>query len=215
MRTKTLLAAAAMLAAGFASSLAQSNVYSLNVVGYVNKVIAGGGPNGSYTAVANPLNAATNTIGALLSSLPSGAAVLKWNGVDDYDIYDKVGANFVPNGNASLAPGEGVLIYLLSGSVTNTFVGEVLQGNLTNAYAAGLTMSGNKVPDSGPVSSMQLTNVPSGSALLKWNFALQDFDIFDRVGANWIPATPTLDVGESFFMSAISPFNWVRNFTVQ
>src|SRR5207249_3273515 len=41
MRTKTLLAAAAMLAAGFASSMAQSNVYSLNVVGYVNRVIPG------------------------------------------------------------------------------------------------------------------------------------------------------------------------------
>lgn len=211
-----MLVAATVLAAGLASSVAQSNVYSINVVGYVNKVIQGGGPNGYYTAIANPLNAPTNTIGALLGALPSGAAVLKWNGVDDYDIYDKVGANWIPTGNASLAPGEGVLVYLFSGNVTNTFVGEVLQGNLTNAYAgSALTLSGNKVPDSGPITSMQLTNVPSGSALLKWNFAAQDFDIYDKVGVNWVPSVPTLDVGESFFMSAISTFNWVRNFTVQ
>src|SRR5580704_8349750 len=36
MRTKTLLLTAALVAAGVASSMAQSNVYSLNIVGYVN-----------------------------------------------------------------------------------------------------------------------------------------------------------------------------------
>src|SRR5437016_2865233 len=36
MRTKTLLLTAAVVAAGVASSMAQSNVYSLNIVGYVN-----------------------------------------------------------------------------------------------------------------------------------------------------------------------------------
>jgi len=36
MRTKTLLLSAAVVAAGVASSMAQSNVYSLNIVGYVN-----------------------------------------------------------------------------------------------------------------------------------------------------------------------------------
>lgn len=94
-----------------------------------------------------------------------------------------------------------------------------MQGNLTNSYAAGLTLSGNKVPESGLITSMQLTNVPSGSSLLKWNFGLQDFDVYDKFGATWFlgptPTTPSLDVGESFFMSASAPFNWVRNFTVQ
>jgi hypothetical protein len=213
MRTKTLLATAAMLAAGLASSMAQSNVYSLNVVGYVNTPLTGGG---KYTAVANPLNTATNTFASILAGLPSGAEVLKWNtGLVDYDIYDKVGASWVPNGNATLDPGEGILVFIGGANVTNTFVGEVLQGTLTIPFPAGLQMAGNKVPDSGPITSLQLTNVPSGSELLQWNVTTQDFDIFDKVGASWVPSVPNLKVGESFFMSATAPFSWVRNFTVQ
>jgi len=151
-----------------------------------------------------------------LAGLPSGAEVLKWNtGLVDYDINDKVGASWVPNGNATLAPGEGVLVFIGGANVTNTFVGEVLQGNLTVSFPAGLQMAGNKVPDSGPITSLQLTNVPSGSELLQWNVATQDFDIFDKVGASWVPSVPNLKVGESFFMSSTSPFSWVRNFTVQ
>ena len=41
MRTKALLCAAA-LAAGTAASMAQSNVYSLNIVGYVNVPLTSG-----------------------------------------------------------------------------------------------------------------------------------------------------------------------------
>src|ERR1035437_742604 len=51
MRTKVLLCAAAM-AASLASSMAQ-NVYSLNVVGYVNVTL----PAQQFYAVANPLDA--------------------------------------------------------------------------------------------------------------------------------------------------------------
>src|SRR2546421_1894502 len=57
MRTKTLVCAAA-LAAGALTSWAQSNVYSLNVVGYVNVVF----PPGQFTVFANPLNNANNAI---------------------------------------------------------------------------------------------------------------------------------------------------------
>src|ERR1041385_5044775 len=52
MRTKTLLLAAALTAAGLATSLAQSNVYSLNVVGYVNVNVAGN----KFNMMSAPLN---------------------------------------------------------------------------------------------------------------------------------------------------------------
>src|SRR5256885_410376 len=52
MRTKTLLSTAALLAAGLATSMAQSsNVYSLNVVGYVNAPVITG-----YNFAANPFD---------------------------------------------------------------------------------------------------------------------------------------------------------------
>jgi hypothetical protein len=73
MRTKTLLLSAAAMAAGLVSSVAQSNVYSVNVVGYVNQVL----PAGTLVAVANPLDNGTNT-------LDSGA-VLDWQWFYDFN----------------------------------------------------------------------------------------------------------------------------------
>src|SRR5678810_1239027 len=90
MRTK-LLAAAAILAAGIASSMAQSNVYSLNVVGYVNRTFVGGG---LFSLTANPLNTTNNTLAGIFGGaavgLPSGSQVQVWNyGTQDFDLYNK------------------------------------------------------------------------------------------------------------------------------
>jgi hypothetical protein len=69
MRTKALLCAAAV-AAGALSAMAQSNVYSLNVVGYVNVPLVGGG---AFNMIANPLNN-TGTGGNNISNLFSAVA---------------------------------------------------------------------------------------------------------------------------------------------
>src|SRR6267378_4268086 len=74
MRTKTLLCAAA-LAAGVVSSMAQSNVYSLNVVGYVNKPFK----NGLYTLVSNPLNGTNNTLNTILPNAPNFSKINLWD----------------------------------------------------------------------------------------------------------------------------------------
>lgn len=229
MRTK-LLAAAAIFAAGLASSMAQSNVYSLNVVGYVNKTLIGAG---DYTAIANPLNTTNNSLAGLFGGagvgLPATSRVLKWNTtIADFDVYTKTafgtgwsGPGATPAAT-SLNPGEGCLVLTpaASGDITNTFVGEVLQGTQTVPMIAGYQLVGNKIPDSGPVTSLQLTNVPATSRLLKWNTAAQDWDIFTKTafGTGWSgplgTTPPSLDVGEGFMLNAASPFDWIRNFTI-
>src|ERR1700735_871929 len=81
MRTKTLLLTAALVAAGVASSMAQSNVYSLNVVGYVNVTVSPG-----YNLVTTPLDDGagdllTNVIGgssATATALPDGTLLYPW-----------------------------------------------------------------------------------------------------------------------------------------
>jgi hypothetical protein len=216
-----MLAAAAALAAGLATSMAQSNVYSVNVVGYVNKVLVGGN---KYTAVANPLNTTNNTLGSLFggvgTGLPSGSQVLKWSpGSANFAVYSKVpfGNGWSPtNGvTATLNPGEGCLIKIVGSDYTNTFVGEVLQGSLTNSLLAGYQLIGNMVPDSGPVTNLSLA-LPSGSTLLKWNSLGQNWSVFNKVpfSSGWTPSVPSIDVGEGFMVNAASPYNWVRNFTV-
>jgi hypothetical protein len=216
-----MLAAAAALAAGLATSMAQSNVYSVNVVGYVNKVLVGGN---KYTGVANPLNTTNNTLAGLFggagTGLPSGSSVLKWSpGASDFTIYSKIpfGSGWSPaaGATATLNPGEGCLIKISGSDYTNTFVGEVLQGSLTNSLLAGYQLIGNQVPDSGPVNTLGFVP-PNGSSLLKWDTVAQDWTIYSKIpfGSGWSPSVPSIDVGEGFMVNANGAYNWVRNFTV-
>jgi hypothetical protein len=147
MRTKTLLiAAATALAAGIVSSQAQ--VYSQNVVGYVNTVT----PNGGTYLITVPFSIGVsngaNEIYPLISgtpgnnavpSLPDYSQVLIWTG-NNYTAYnsDSTSPSLWDDANFANLPGAPVLpvgqgFFLIpSASYTNTFVGTV-------AVAAGAT----------------------------------------------------------------------------
>src|SRR6516162_592977 len=76
---KTLLIAAAALAAGVISTQAQ--VYSQNIVGYCNVTLQGGG---HYTLCASPFddgkgNSGTNWLDPN-GTIPNKAQILTWNG---------------------------------------------------------------------------------------------------------------------------------------
>jgi len=150
MRTKTTVLAAAVLAAGALSSMAQNNVYSLNVVGYINVAIPVG-----YSLVANQLNASPdNTLNNSLGlNFPSGLEVIKWDAVHQgftqpdtfYTAQDTQGAaswlnNLFTTSTTTVSPGEGFFFYNPNLTATNvTLVGQVVQG--TNALAISVGYS--------------------------------------------------------------------------
>lgn len=204
MRTK-LLAAAAILAAGVASSMAQSNVYSLNVVGYVNKPVPA-----NYSLLANPLSATNNSLNTILAGAPNGTVVLRWNG-SGFDSSTLFFGAWTPN--LTLNPGEGFFINPGPTGFTNTFVGEVMQGALSNSIPAGYSLRASQVPQAADVTALDLTdNLGNGDVILKWTgSAYSSYTLF--FGA-WNPSIPTLEVGESFFINAGAPSAWIRNFTV-
>jgi len=226
MRTKALLCAAGVIAAGVATSMAQVN--SLNVVGYTTTIPG----NGNYVCICNPVTNTSlpNTLGNLIgSNMPPNSQVLKWNyALTKFDIFKRVGAtSWLPASGAttSMNPGEGVFVTSPT-SFTNVFVGDVMQaktpytdgGPITNSFRSGFELKANMVPDSGTVSSLGLI-VPVASPqnqILKWNVALQKYDIYKKISASsWLPSEPVLNVGEGFFTSLTAPLSWVRNYTVQ
>jgi hypothetical protein len=208
MRTKTLLAAV-ILAAGIATSMAQSNVYSLNVVGYVSKTYDAG-----FHLIANPLNATNNSVASVLPNPPDFTFLYKYvNGSYENANSFAFGAWDFPN--QTLSPGEGAFLLIPAGpNWTNVYVGEVLQGNLTNTLIPGFNMVGAKVPQ---------------AAGLQGTHQLQpgDFDIVYQfqnhayLNANgyafggWDFGDPVIGVGEGFwYLNQNAQNNWVRNFTV-
>jgi hypothetical protein len=210
MRTKALLAAATMLAAGFATSLAQSNVYSLNVVGYVNVVLEPG-----FTMIGNPLNSTSNTLNNLIPNPGVGSIVYKFNGS-----FNPIAENFGPglwDINLPLAPGEGAFIYVPA-RATNTFVGEVLQGPLTNQLPSGFSLVSSQVPQSAGLSSVLAFPAAVGDLVYRFNPVTQSYvgGLFESFGGNiWDPSEPVPGVGEAFFVQKAAAAPWTRNFTVQ
>ena len=193
-----------MFAIGIVSSQAQ--VYSQNVVGYINQVIPVG-----YSMIANQVDydgtGTNNTLANIMPSPPNYTHIYKFNGAG-YDI-----ANYYNGWNASgssmtLNPGEGAFILNNSGSpITNTFVGTVLQGYLTNAVPAGYSIKGFSVPISGAISTTLKYPVGNFDHIYTWTGT--NYAIYNYYNGWGVSGEPTINVGQSFFISRGASTNWV------
>jgi hypothetical protein len=211
MRTKALLCAAA-LAAGAATSMAQSNVYSLNVVGYHTLAV----PANQYVLLANQMDTTNNKIENVLANAQDGAIFQKFNNGYSAYVYDSLIPGWTPDGNATLNPGEGGF-YKSPAATTLTFVGEVKQGTLTttlpiNQYA----IRSSQVPQA---ATPTVLGVPAedGDILQTYSAGYTAY-VYDSLVPGWTPSEPTIGVGQAFFYkkaSTSTQSQWVRNFTVQ
>jgi len=222
MRTKTILLTAAVCAAGVASSVAQ--VYSVNIVGYVNVPFTT-----AFKMVANPLDAPTNSLANTIKTPPPQSNFYEWNGAG-FNIYVYAPAspaggwtlNLSTPADAPFAPGGGGL-FKANAPFTNTFVGEVRQGNLTNAYPVGYSIRSSQVPLAANANVLGLTaafSPPPAQNVLKGN----NLDPFGYITYTrglpatfppdgWSPSTPSLEIGEAVFINATVGGNWTQSFT--
>lgn len=230
MRTKTLLLSAAAMAAGLVSSIAQSNVYSANVVGYVNLPLTEG-----FNLVANQLDldlSGTNNtlVNVFSNNLPANSQVFSWNGTTfDISTFAKNKAGTATNWtiNLTVNPGQGFWLSIpagaFGGGTSNvTIVGNVLQGNLVNPYIAaggGFSMVSSEVPVSGGLTSNLLYNAALNDQVYQWNGT--GYNIFtyakNKAGTatNWSPVEPQISVGQGFWLNSAPGNGWTNNFIVQ
>jgi hypothetical protein len=215
MRTKTLLCMAA-LAAGVASSMAQSNVYSLNVVGYVNYTFTAF----NYTLVSNPLDNTTNDLNTVLANVPDGTSLALWSTtLQDFSPIAPVSAGGHWSPDVTVAPGQGFFVVGSSVNFTNTFVGTVRQYPITNSLVGNFNYEciGSTAPLGGSITNV-LGQYPAGAgdSLAIWSTNLQDFSPIAPVygGGHWSPDYP-FNVGDGFFIiRSAGPVTWVNQFTV-
>jgi hypothetical protein len=233
MKTKTLLLTAALSVASIASSLAQ--VYSVNVVGYVNQTYTRSG----FYIITNPLNNGNNQIGTVIAAAPDGTTVYRFNSAtgfgDPAGFVEGVGwFNSAGPATDVLAPGEAVFVFIPTTAtfpVTLTFVGEVPQGpTLTNPVTIGgankFSLIASQVPVSASLSAAAV-NFPAadGDTVYLFDGATQQYkDPISFVeGVGWFdsagPAQPTPAVGEGFFLlsgpAVTGTRTWTRSFVVQ
>ncbi len=216
MRTKTLVLAAAALAAGFATSMAQSNVYSVNVVGYINVVYKGGG----YTLVANPLDDGNgNQMTNLVAALPNKSSVLMWDGTSFSISASKTAGAW--STNYVIAPGTGFFVkngIVGNPDITNTFVGSVIVApGATNSRAlpANYVLVGSAIPFAGDLTSDTNINLvavlPNKSQVLRWdaNASPQGYVGSSKTAGAW-GSPVNVGAGEGFFVKSGGATNWLE-----
>jgi len=205
MRTKTLLLSAVLGAASVISAVAQTAVYSVNAVGYVNVTVPPG-----FSMIANPLLAQDNTVKTLLASVPDGTQLFKFNN-GKYDI-NSFDFGTWQNPDDTLMPGEGAFISNPeTAAFTVTFVGDVPQGKLTNSLPAGFSIKSSIVPQSAGLSTVLM--FPAEDDDQVYRFLDGKYTIYSFSFGEW-STEPVPAVCESFFVSKVNAGQWVREFNV-
>jgi len=234
MRTKALLLGAAAVAAGLMTSHAQ--VYSANIVGYVNIPLT----NGVLSIVAPALDAdgtgTNNTISTVFSTPTVGDVAFVFNGSG----YNTIGYNTVGHGanavtgwylNGVLTNGYPInpgvsVFYQPAANETNTQVGTVLQGtNLVNKFfpaAGSIGLLSSQVPIAGGVTTV-LGYTPSvGDVVFEYNGSGYNTYGYNTVGhganavtgwyLNGVLSEPQVAVGQGFWLQPAQSTNWTQSF---
>jgi hypothetical protein len=220
MRTKALILTAALCAAGLTTATAQQTVYSVNAVGYVNLTVKPG-----FQMIANPLMAEDNTVEALLTSaVPDGTIIYKFDaGSGTFQINQFIatapGQGIWTISGMELMPGEGAFIYNPGDAITITFVGDVPQGDLSQDIPMGLSIQASQVPQAGALDADLGYPAQDGDIVYQFNEDAQTYDINQVIDAGgtiiWtLGQPPSLDVGESVFVSKQQAATWSRSFSV-
>ena len=217
MRIKALLGLAA-LAAGLSTSMAQ-NVYSLNVVGYINVTVGAG-----YTLCANQLNNGTNGVNQVLPNPPDNALVLKFKN-SDYVTDIAIGGAWYDNvttlpSATQLNPGEG-FFYNAPAAATLTLVGEVPQGQSSIPLSAGYTLIGTYTPQALELSATNGFPMVDNTLYLRYDTTIHDYVTDIVISGAWydnittLPATVIPPIGYGYFINSPAATVWNSNFTVQ
>jgi hypothetical protein len=200
-------------AAGVATSMAQ--VFSVNAVGYINLSVPPG-----YSLIANQLNNGDNKVTTLIPTAPGGTTIYKFNGAG-YDIitFDDLENAWLPAaaaGTLTLSPGEGAFIRNVTAApIPVTLVGEVPTGSLSNPIPAGFSIRSSQVPQAGNLTDLGFPAKPNDT-VYQFDPAGSKYVIntFDELDNAWLPAVPTVKVGESFFVRKAVADTWARTFNV-
>lgn len=201
-----------MIAAGVASSMAQSsNIYSVNIVGYVNVPLAAN----VNTLLANPLDNGTNDLAGIGATLPNKTAVSAWTG-SGFQTTTKSSTGW--GTNLSIPAGRGFFVKSPT-ATTLTFIGQAASTNYRAMAANVNTLIGNMIPftgnitDAGPGTVNLGGTLPNKSTVQMWTGS--GYLTVTKTAGSWGTNQPVLnfDAAKGFFVKPAAAITWFQ--TVQ
>ncbi len=210
MEAKRLLLTATLIAGAAVTGNGQA-VYSVNIVGYINKTL-----NPGLTLLANQLNASpNNAVQTLFGTPPGPITVFKFNpstGNFEQAAYDLDSGWTDPTGMV-LNPGQGAFVDNAGPAFTLTLLGEVQLVSTLNIHP-GLDIYSSVIPQAGPLPD--ILPVPTAAlTICLFNGRTFDCYTYDLDANDWIPTRPSVEIAEAFVVDNAGPtLAWTRNFTV-
>jgi hypothetical protein len=238
---KTLLIAAAALAAGVISSQAQSSVYSQNIVGYVNIPVTAG----QFSLQAPPLDldgtGTNNTLSTVYPNPAIGDSVYIFSGgaFSTYGYSIKAASHGNPAvtnwfdgtgavaGSTPLNVGASVF-YLPVVNETNVFVGQVLAGSVTNKFtpsAGNFGLVSQVIPVAGGITTVLNYQPAIGDTIYTFNGSYSTYSYSVKAAShgnpavtNWFDGTgavdePQISVGQGFWLNPVITPVWSQTLT--
>jgi hypothetical protein len=197
-----------------------ASALSRGAVGYVNVPMTPG-----FNLVSNPLNRSDNSISNLFQNIspaiPTGLRVFVFDlssGLFETVTFSPLSLSWVPAAGAAkeIKVGDGAFVFNPSAeTVTLTLVGEVMEGNLVNPLPPGYSIKANQVPQAGAPDTFGLTG-DEGDKFFKYDKATGLYVTCKFTGGKWVPALPSIAVGEAFFFFKTGDVAgaWKRTFHV-
>lgn len=177
-------------------------VYSVNVVGYVRRIMQPG-----LNLVANPLNSCSdNSIASLFPNCPPNSEILLPAPNGSLVPESGFSGGVWDQPNLTLAPGQGIGFWNPASAFEVTFAGEVPAGTLTTALPAGISLVGSQAPVNG------LLNFPAqqGDEITTWDATNQTPVIHEYLSGNWQPAAPAISPGDAFWVQVSQFKQWTQ-----
>jgi hypothetical protein len=198
----------------FALVSAEGSVISENIVGYVNVALPWG-----MSLIANPLWQTNVTLRFLFPSAPDGAQVMKFvNGDYVTSVYSASAAGWI-GPNFELPVGEGFFfVNPARDTFTQTFVGEVRTGSLTNPLPAGVSFKGDMLPQAGSINTIHGIPGQAGDIIFiflnegeaRGRYLRSTFSASENA---WVPDLE-LGVAQGFWIQKRNAQDWIRFFSI-
>jgi hypothetical protein len=185
-------------------------VYSANVMGYAAVTLAPG-----FSMIANPFVTPNNSVTDLLKDLPDGTRINRFD-----TRFFKLTENFFKGGrwtnpSEKLVPGEGAILFNPTPDYkVLSFVGDVMQGNLSMPIAGGFSIRSSLVPQAGRLHADLGFPIAEGDVIHLYDRDRQKYVLYPYDPVAWNANPPVVSVGESFWVAKTSPGNWTRNISL-
>lgn len=180
---------------------------STNVIGYAAVTLPPG-----FSMIANPLEAPNNTVSALFQGWPDGTTLNKF----DTRIF-RLTDNEVRDGkwlhaSDELLPGHGAIFFNPTSEYKSlSFVGEVMQGNLSIPIPSGFSVRSSIVPQPGHLLDDLQFPISEGDVIHIFDRDHQKYVLHPYENGKWKAGQPVLNVGESFWVAKTAAGNWSRS----